>query len=146
MAVKLSQLKQDKIRAIVKVGDDEIKIFNPTTENKIKVLEFIKKNKEEAPELDSVEIFSLFLSMFTDIEMDLKEIVDVIASPNKIMIEVLKHLNYIVQDIIYEMLLEQQMSLSMVEKVLMGQELNDKISKINTMVKEIDVNTEKLLN
>ena len=46
MAVKLSQLKQDKIRAIVKVGDDEIKIFNPTTENKIKVLEFIKKNKE----------------------------------------------------------------------------------------------------
>ena len=146
MSVKLSQLKQEEIKAIIKVGQEEIKIINPTNEVKSQIIEFMKQSQEEGTEPDMAKIFLFLLTSLTNIEIDMAEVVDVIASPNKHMIEVIGYLNEIIQDIVYEMLLEQQMSLSMLEKTLMGKDLNDKVEKINSMVKEIEGNTNKILS
>ena len=44
------------------------------------------------------------------------------------------------------MLLEQKMSLSMIEKTMMGKEITEKVEKINSMVKEVEGNTNKILS
>ena len=146
MSVKLSQLKQEEIRGTVKVGRNKIKVFNPTNEVKKQIIEFIRQSQEDNSEIEADKLFSYLLSTLTNIEMDITEVVDVIASPSKHMVEVIGYLNDIIQDIIYEMLLEQKMSLSMVEKTMMGKEITEKVEKINSMIKEVEGNTNKILS
>lgn len=146
MSVKLSQLKQEELRGTVKVGRNKIKVFNPTNEVKKQIIEFIRQSQEDNSEIEADKLFSYLLSTLTNIEMDITEVVDVIASPSKHMVEVIGYLNDIIQDIIYEMLLEQKMSLSMVEKTMMGKEITEKVEKINSMIKEVEGNTNKILS
>ena len=146
MSIKLSKLKQNKIKAIVTVGDEEVVITNPTNEVKSQLISFIKESQEGNTDIDINKMFTLLLTTLTNIEVDVDEVEDIINSPSKPMVEIIGHLNDIIQDVVYEMLVEQQMSLSMLEKTIMGKDITNKVERINSMVKEIEGNTDKILS
>lgn len=139
MSVKLSQLKQEEIKARILVstpdGEKEIIIKNPLGTLKEEIVDFVRANQGDDDKASS-NVIAHLLTNLTNIEVDVDEIDSILDNPSVIMIEVMKHLNDIVQEIVYEIITEQTMALSMVEKTIAGKELTDKIEKINKMVEE----------
>lgn len=143
MSIKLSQLKQEEIKAKILVstpeGDKEIVIRNPLGETKQEIVNYVRARKDE-DDTYSTEIIMHLLNKLTNIDVDVEEIDAILDNPSTIMIEVMKHLNDIVQDIVFEIITEQTIALSMVEKSMASKELTNKIEKLNKMVEEAKTN------
>ena len=139
MSIKLSQLKQEEIKAKILVstpeGDKEIVIRNPLGETKQELVNYVRARKGE-DDTYSTEIIIHLLTKLTNIDVDVEQIDAILDNPSTIMIEVMKHLNDIVQDIVFEIITEQTIALSMVEKSMASKELTNKIEKLNKMVEE----------
>ena len=117
MSVKLSQLKQQDIRAIVAVeGLGNITIFNPQGAIKFKLIDFIKtKMGSKGIEINQNEVITLFMSNLTDIEIDVEDISSIVDNGSIELTKVMFYLTTIVQELTYEVLVQQNLELQMLE-------------------------------
>ena len=138
MSVKLSQLKQQDIRAIVAVeGLGNITIFNPQGAIKFKLIDFIKtKMGSKGIEINQNEVITLFMSNLTDMEIDVEDISAIVDNGSIELTKVMFYLTTIVQELTYEVLVQQNLELQMLEKSLLADTTVQLTNNIEDIVKE----------
>ena len=139
MAIKLSALKKNEIRREIVFTNQEgekqiIKVKNPDTESKIKLMEFladrINENEEELT-INPKDIMVNLLPLLTNIEIDIEDMDEVIENPSSQLTEVFYHLGEIIQETINEMLMIQSSNLSMVSQNGVMEDIQNKIEKVS---------------
>lgn len=115
--VKISELKLPKIRKVIPFygenGDEQIiNVYNPTPETRAKFREIMDKNTdEESGELtiDPMDMMIKVFPLFSDIEIDVDYIDDIIMNPTKEMILVNSEIISIMNEINLENIMNQNM-------------------------------------
>ncbi len=137
MAIKISSLMKDKVRAKVStmVGEVEhfITVFNPTVEQKIKFIENLDKevdklvNKGEDVILSAEEVVKTYYKELTDLDIsDDEDILAILANPKPELIEVNKHINEIIHEIIMEIMAKKKAQLNKLKEMkVQGEVLRD---------------------
>lgn len=121
MAVKISKLKQEKIRCEIPVVidgvADKITVFNPTPEQRIKIQELlteqIDKFAEDGEEIkiSAEDTVRIFYKELTDLVIDEEDIFDILKSPTQELLIVSDHISEIMHEIIYESLINKKAEL-----------------------------------
>ena len=91
----------------------------------------------------SESILVYLISRLTNIEVDVEDISSILENPTIVLLEILKHLNAILHEVLYEIMTEQTVALSMIEKTMMGKDLSDKMVKLNDMFEDLKKEAEK---
>lgn len=141
MAVKLTKLKATKIRAtipvIVEGVKEEIKIFNPTPEQREYFHKQLDSKVNTALDEDGTikitanDILTLFYTELTDLEIDENEdILEIIANPSKEILLVAQHINQIVHELVMEMMINKQLEINRLQEMKKQGELVEDTKKV----------------
>lgn len=152
MAVKLNKLKTKKVRATVPVVVDgnmeEIKIFNPTPEQRIYFHEKLNDKVENMIDEDgkinigAEEVLRLFYTELTDLEIeDEDSILEVIMNPSREILLVAQHINQIVHELVMEIMINKQMELNKIRELKQQGEL---ILGTRNLLESLGIEEEKL--
>ena len=112
--VKISELKLPKIRKVIPFygenGEEQtINIYNPTPETKSQMLEIIESSTDEFGEL-TINPYDMLISvfpLFSDIEIDVDYIDDILESPTKEMVIINSEILSIINEINLETVMNQ---------------------------------------
>lgn len=114
MTVKLTDLKNDiervKIPFIREGIKDFITVFNPTEEQRSKLMSYLNvrfKNLEgEAKELKikAEDVVKIFYKELTDLDIKDEDIKNIIKNPSKELVEVNSHINDIIHELVMELI------------------------------------------
>lgn len=112
--VKISELKLPKIRKVIPFygenGEEStINIYNPTPDTKAKMLEIIEKSSDESGVLtiEPADMLKEVFPLFTDIEIDVDYIDDILENPTKEMIIINSEILSIINEINLETIMNQ---------------------------------------
>ena len=112
--VKISELKLPKIRKVIPFygenGEEQtINIYNPTPETKSQMLEIIESSTDEFGEL-TINPYDMLINvfpLFSDIEIDVDYIDDILESPTKEMVIINSEILSIINEINLETVMNQ---------------------------------------
>lgn len=112
--VKISELKLPKIRKVIPFygenGEEQIiNIYNPTPETKSQMLEIIESSTDEFGEL-TINPYDMLIDvfpLFSDIEIDVDYIDDILESPTKEMVIINSEILSIINEINLETVMNQ---------------------------------------
>lgn len=139
MGIKLSQLEQRDVRAVVSVeGLGDVTITNPKGALKVELLEFVQsKMGKQGVQIDQNEVVSKFMANLTDIEIDLEDVSNILDCGTTELTKIMFHLTSIVQELTYEILCQQNLQLQMVEKALLAADSLAVSENIETLAKSL---------
>lgn len=137
MSIKLSQLEQKEIRAIVPMdGLGSVTIFNPKGDVKLELVDFIKtKMGNKSIEINQDEVISLFMTKLTDLEIDVDNVSSIVDNGSIELTKIMFYLTTIVQELAYEVLSQQNLELQMIEKNLLADTTIQLTDSIETIAK-----------
>ena len=138
MAIKLSQLEQQDIRATVSIeGLGNVTIFNPKGAIKFKLIDFIKsKMGSKGVEINQNEVISLFMTNLTDLEIDVEDVSSIVDNGSIELTKIMFYLTTIVQELTYEVLTQQNLELQTIEKSLLADTTVQLTNNIGDLVKD----------
>lgn len=139
MGIKLSQLEQRDVRAVVSVeGLGDVTITNPKGALKVELLEFVQsKMGKQGVQIDQNEVVTKFMANLTDIEIDLEDVSNILDCGTAELTKIMFHLTSIVQELTYEILCQQNLQLQMVEKALLAADSLAVSENIETLAKSL---------
>lgn len=113
--VKISELKVSHLRKVIPYYDKngvrkEIKVFNTTPQNRNNVIDLISKYVDEDGNVSvsAEDMLTKLIPIFTDIEMDIEDISEIIANPPKELVLVNAEINTIASELLVELLLDHE--------------------------------------
>ncbi|EJT5937344.1 hypothetical protein N2W52_002119 [Clostridium perfringens] len=151
MAVKISRLKQEKIRCEIPVVidgvSDKITVFNPTPEQRIKIQELLTEQIDKLTEdgeeikISAEDTVKIFYRELTDLVIDEEDIFEILKSPTQELLIVSDQISEIMHEIIYESLINKKAELkglrTMQKQGELYKEMNNALEALG--IKETDI-------
>ncbi len=126
MAVKLSELKNNTVRVkipFIREGiKDIITIFNPTQEQRSKLMQYLSvkiqkiEGEEKELKIKAEDMIKIFFKELTDLDIKDENIKEILENRSEEVIEVHKHINDILHELLMEMFAIKKRDLQRLEE------------------------------
>lgn len=145
MAIKMSKLKQDKIRRTVYVtvnGNQEtINVFNPNGTDRAELLKFMEEKMEGTEgtniQVGGSELMNIVYRKLTDIEFETgDDVAELLEMPNEAILLVHHEIQEILQELMIELMIHRSTQMSLLQQELLLLDMSKKKEDIKQLISD----------